>query len=172
MKKLFIAITSVFFVFFYAGISLAIEGVTPTEAYYLAGSDANVYILDVRTAAEWEWVGHPGENRLGEGHELTGKVVHIPYRIDHKGSRITNPSFLSDVNGIFGESPDVTLILMCRSGDRSLAAAKLLTEEGYGVLNMLTGFEGGIDSRGYRNTKGWKNEHLPYQTNRNDIYQD
>jgi rhodanese-related sulfurtransferase len=172
MKKIVIALTLVLF-FFSAGISLAIENVSPSQAYNLATSNPNVYILDVRTASEWEWVGHPGENKLGEGSELAGKVVNVPYLIDYKGTRIVNPSFLSDVQEIFGGNPDVVLILMCRTGQRGVDGGKLLEEAGFQAMNMLTGFEGGIDSRGYRTTaKGWKNEHLPYTFGRIGIYQD
>jgi rhodanese-related sulfurtransferase len=172
MKKIVIALTMALFIFS-AGISLAVENVVPSHAYYLAASNPNVYILDVRTAAEWEWVGHPGQNKLGEGSELAGKVVHIPYQIDHQGTRIVNPSFLTDVREIFDGNPEVVLILMCRSGQRSLAGANLLEEAGFQAMNMLTGFEGGTDSLGYRNTgKGWKNELLPYTFGRSAIYMD
>jgi rhodanese-related sulfurtransferase len=172
VKKIITTLFSVVAVFC-AGTSLALDNITPTEAYYLATSNPNAFIIDVRTAAEWEWVGHPGQNRLGQGSELEGKVIHIPYLIDHKGSRIVNPSFLTDVKEIFSNGTNVELILMCRSGQRSLDAGKLLEGEGYRALNMLTGFEGGTDSRGYRaTTNGWKNMNLPYTFGRTAIYMD
>lgn len=140
----------------------AFENVIPAEAYTLATNDANVYILDVRTLAEWQWVGHPGKNKLGEGPALAGKVVNISYQIEKQGTMIINPSFLSEINEIFGNNPNAVLIAMCRSGQRSSAAAAVLEAAGYRALNMVTGFEGGADSSGYRTVNGWVNDGLPY----------
>lgn len=140
----------------------AFDNVTPSEAYTLATTDPNVYILDVRTLAEWQWVGHPGKNKLGEGAALAGKVVNVSYQIENKGTMIVNPSFLNEINELFGGNPDATLIAMCRSGQRSAAAAAVLEGAGYRALNMVTGFEGGTDARGYRKVNGWTNNGLPY----------
>lgn len=152
--------------------SFAFDNVTPTEAYILATSDSNVYILDVRTDAEWKWVGHAGKNKQGEGAALEGKVVNVAYKIDHKGSMIVNPSFLSDVQGLFDENPNAVLITQCRSGDRSVAAATLLESNGYQVKNMVTGFEGGTDMYGYRTVSGWANDGLPYSYSATGAYRD
>jgi len=141
--------------------ALALEDVTPAEAYLLATTDANTYILDVRTIAEWDWLGHPGPNKLGEGAELVGKVVNISYKIEYKKSFIINPSFLTEVQESF-DPASVTLITMCRSGKRSVDAAMALEALGYSVLNMATGFEGGTDTAGYRTKNGWKLDGLPY----------
>lgn len=142
--------------------AVAFDDVEPVTAYALATSDPDVYILDVRTAPEWQWVGHPGKNKLGEGGGLTGKVVNVSYQIDHQGSFVVNPSFLADVNELFGSNPDVVLITMCRSGHRSALAAAALEAAGYRAMNMVTGFEGGTDGSGYRTVNGWKVLNLPY----------
>lgn len=140
----------------------AAEDVTPNEAYDMVAGASDVYILDVRSEGEWKWVGHPGSNDLGEGSELDGKVVNISYKIDYQGDFVINPSFLSDVEELFGENPDAVLITMCRSGSRSLAAAAELEDAGYQVKNMVTGFEGSKDTYGYRTVNGWANDGLPY----------
>ncbi|NIQ96406.1 MAG: hypothetical protein GWO11_05160 [Desulfuromonadales bacterium] len=140
----------------------AFDDVTPDDAFTLATSDDNVYILDVRTPEEWSWVGHPGKNKLDEGAELEGKVTNISYKIVYKGDKILNPSFMSDVDDAFGGIANVVLITMCRSGSRSAAAAADLEAAGYNVLNMATGFQGGKDDRGYRTVSGWVNAGLPY----------
>jgi len=142
--------------------ALAYDDVTPTEAYLLATGDSGTYILDVRTISEWEWLGHPGVNKLGEGSDLDGKVVNISYKIEYKKDFIINPSFVSDVQGAFPDASAVTLITMCRSGKRSVDAAKALEALGYTVKNMVTGFEGGSDAAGYRTRNGWKLDGLPY----------
>lgn len=143
--------------------AFAFEDVTPAEAYFKATTEANTYILDVRTDAEWTWVGHPGANKLGEGSALDNKVTNISYKIEYKKDFIINPSFIADVQQLFPNPAEVTLITMCRSGKRSVAAANALEAVGYvNMKNMVTGFEGGKDANGYRTVNGWANDGMPY----------
>ena len=155
--------------------------VTPDEAFYMVAgggvemmsandADENVFILDVRTAAEWSWVGHPGLNKLGEGVDLEGKVVNISYLIERNGEKVFNNQFLVDVRKTFGKDSNVTLITMCRSGKRSKAAATMLAAEGYDVYNMVTGFQGGSDEKGYRTVAGWAVDGLPYKASSTGAY--
>lgn len=56
-----------------------------------------------------------------------------------------------------------TPILICRSGGRSVTAARLLKRAGFkNLFNIKHGFEGGRDENGYRLVNGWKNSGLPY----------
>ncbi len=162
MKRTIALLSSLALSVVFAASALAYEQVTPSQAYSLIAANPNAYIIDVRTAAEWLYVGHPGKNKIGQGAEIEGKIVNIPWLIEHKGVMIVNPSFLSDINEIFKGNPDVLLITMCRSGNRSVPSSKLLEEAGYQVLEMPAGFEGGTDSLGYRTVNGWKNNGLPY----------
>lgn len=132
----------------------AFDNLTPTEAYDAVNNGA--YILDVRTDAEYIWVGHP----------KVDNVVNISYKIERKNVFISNPSFLTDVDDIFGGAMDTHIITMCRSGVRSVAAAEALEAAGYtNVSNMVDGFEGGgKDAYGYRTVNGWKNSGLPGHT--------
>lgn len=161
----------------------AYENVSPTQAYGLVvnGStdavayspDTTYYLVDVRTAEEWRWVGHPGKNRLNEGQGLDGKVVNVAYMIDWKKQFVVNPSFLSDIDGLFGEVKNqVVLVLICRSGNRSANAAKVLEEAGYRVMNVPAGFSGVTDSRGYRTINGWVIDGLPYNYSSTGAYAD
>ncbi len=163
MKKVFVLVTVVFSLTL-AGVGscLAFDDVIPSDAYALATSNAGYYILDVRTVAEWQWVGHPGINKAGEGAALTGKVLNISYEVSKKGQMILNDHFLKDVQDVFQDTSNVVLITMCRSGSRSKAAATVLEAAGYNVLNMVTGFEGSADTNGYRTVNAWKVEGLPY----------
>ena len=146
----------------FAGNAFAYDDVTPSEAADMV-ANAGAYILDVRTEAEWRYVGHPGLNKLDEGVFLDGKVNNISYKIWRKGTFIVNPSFISDVAELFEDLEDVAIITMCRSGKRSVDAAEALEGAGFtNVYNMLTGFEGGKDTAGYRTKKGWKIDGLPY----------
>ena len=134
--------------------------------------DRGALFVDVRTPAEWLWVGHPGANKLGEGADLAGKVINVSYKIDYKGGLIINPSFLEDVSEMFEGSNNPTLITMCRSGKRSVAAATLLEANGYSALNMATGFQGGKDAAGYRTISGWAVNGLPYNNSSTGGYAD
>ncbi len=156
----------VFLVFAAATTASAYDNIYPGDSYSAAVNNG-AHIIDVRTAAEFIWVGHPN----------VPNVVNISWKIEKKDKFITNPSFVTDVNNIFGENKDAHLILMCRSGVRSVDAAKALEAAGYThVSNMLEGFEGeGKDQYGYRTMDGWKNSGLPGHTSSvgaGDYYQD
>lgn len=142
---------------------LAYENYTPYEAYNMAASDPDTVILDVRTRYEWSFVGHPAENKTGEGAELSGKVFNIAYKVYDGNGLSVNPSFVDDVKALMKSNPNMKFITMCRSGSRSVAAAVALEAEGISAANMLEGFEGGKDASGYRTLEqGWKNLGLPY----------
>ncbi len=145
-----------------ATFAYAFDEVTPTEAFNMATTDPDVYILDVRTSEEWKWVGHPGPNRLGEGILLEGKVLNIPIFFWKHNQWVQNAAFLNRVKRAFEDNPNVILITMCRSGGRAGYAAGVLEAEGYQVYNMATGFQGDRDPRGYRVVNGWLNDGLPY----------
>ena len=152
-------------IFFFVPVTSAFsfETVTPQEAYDLVADDDNVFILDVRTADEWKWVGHPGANLEGEGSpDLDGQVINISYLLIRKGAFVPNKNFLKDVNEVFGDNPDVILITMCKTGGRGAAAAQLLEDNGYNVVNMQYAFEGPADIFGYRTIDGWKVSGQPY----------
>jgi rhodanese-related sulfurtransferase len=133
------------------------------EAYSMVEGSENTYILDCRTEAEWMYVGHPGKNKAGEGSNLSDKVVNISSMVWRKGIFIKNPSFINDVSEVFEDKEAVVLIIMCRSGQRSVEALKDLENAGYkNLYNMKYGFEGSTDINGYRTLNGWKVEGLPY----------
>lgn len=144
----------------------AFEESTSAWAFDCATVDSNCYILDVRTPEEWRWVGHPGENKDGEGTVLEApseKVVNIAWKVQVGNALLVNPDFVEDVDEFFDGDTHVTLITMCRSGSRSRAAADALEAAGYAnVYNMTSGFEGDRDEYGYRTVNGWKVEGFPY----------
>lgn len=173
MKKSFILTVCIAVLFTFAAVPVSAydaaspeDNVYPSDAYNLLvngdGTDTVYYLVDVRTPEEWKWVGHPGKNKAGYGAELEGKVVNVSYKIAQKDLFIVNPSFNNEINELFGAvKENVVLILMCRSGDRSVNAFIQLETEGYRLKSMVTGFEGGTDANGYRTKNGWKKT-LPY----------
>jgi len=164
MKKQIIAIVMLVLMAC-AGNTFAYGDVYPSDAADMV-TNGSAFILDVRTPQEWNWVGHPGENKLGDGNYLEGYVLNVAYKVYHEGySRgdvlIVNTQFVKDVKRFLNK--DIAIITMCRSGKRSVAAAKALEAAGFiNVYNMLTGFEGGKNDAGYRTINGWKVDGLPY----------
>lgn len=164
MKRQIIAIVMLVLMAF-AGNAFAYDDVTPFVAADMV-ADEGAFILDVRTPQEWNWVGHPGQNNLGEGAYLDGHVLNIAYEVYHEGYSkgdvlIVNTQFVKDVERLLNKN--AAIITMCRSGKRSENAAKALEAAGFtNVYNMLTGFEGRTDNKGYRTINGWKVDGLPY----------
>jgi rhodanese-related sulfurtransferase len=121
------------------------------EAYKrVLASPTDTFILDVRTRAEYEFVGHP---------DMPNGVPNIPL-VFYEDWR-PNENFASDVGERF--SKEMTLLIICRSGHRAETAAWLLLKEGYTKLFFITdSFEGILDENGHFTVNGWKNIGLPY----------
>jgi len=106
-------------------------------------------MVDVRTDAEREWVGFvPGA---------------VPVAWKQWPGMALNPSFDQQVREASGGKK---LVLLCRSGVRSVAAAKRATELGLEAYNILEGFEGDPDADAHRGRKGgWRLRELPWRQN-------
>jgi rhodanese-related sulfurtransferase len=133
--------------------------ISPENAYQMMTDDANAIIIDVRTPEEIKYLGTPGPNRIGDGAEvLTDRVSAADY---------LGKSFLKDVNEIVEDLDEVTIITICRSGSRSVSAARDLLNEGYdSVYSIIDGFEGDrnpVTGTGYRDYNGWVVTGLPYK---------
>ena len=116
-------------------------------------------LIDVRTAAEWVYVGVPVLSSLGKATILvewdefpTGDLVpDFPGRLDAELEKQ-------------GVGKDAPLYFICRSGARSRNAAIAATAMGYRhCYNVELGFEGRLDGERHRGTAGsWKAEGLPW----------
>ena len=130
-------------------MSLSYEGaLTPREAFDLLRLAPGARLVDVRTRAEWDWVGRvPG-------------AVEIEWNIYPGGGR--NPHFAAELKRQVDH--EALVLFLCRSGVRSDYAARLATEAGYGdCYIILEGFEGDKDAIGLRNTcGGWRHAGLPW----------
>ena len=130
--------------------------VSPKQAWDLLTENENVVLVDCRTAAEWNYVGVPDITGLGK-ETVFAEWIQFP-----GGS--SNPEFADQVkSAVAGE--DATILFLCRSGQRSIAAAIAMTEAGYSnAYNILEGFEGDKDDTGHRGkTGGWKVADLPWK---------
>ena len=106
-------------------------------------------LIDVRTPAEWAYVGIPDLRSVGK------EPLFIPWAL-FPGMQI-NPGFAEQV-AASGVKPDDTLLFICRSGGRSHHAAMAATQAGFTeCYNVLEGFEGDRDAGQHRNTiGGWR----------------
>ena len=131
-------------------LELPYEGaLTPLEAAELLQLSPRVRMVDVRTRAEWDWVGRvPG-------------ALEIEWQTYPGG--VPNPHFLAELRRAV--TTESLLLFLCRSGARSSAAAKAATEAGFpDCFNVLEGFEGDKNELGRRNTvNGWRHAGLPWQ---------
>ncbi len=130
---------------------------TPREAWELKQNTPSALLVDVRSSMEFLMIGHP----LG--------AVHIPWLDEPDWT--PNPRFVRQVRELLlggvicvdGSCPPVMLI--CRSGKRSLEAGRVLLENGIrNVYNIKDGFEGPLDEHHHRSTiAGWRYEGLPWE---------
>jgi rhodanese-related sulfurtransferase len=129
--------------------------ISPKEAWERLASDPKAKLVDVRTQAEWVYVGIPDLAQLDK------KPLLVSWQVFPTMAK--NEAFAQQLDAQ-GVKPDDTVLFLCRSGVRSKAAAELVTALGYqAAYNILDGFEGGLDDQRHRGTQGgWKAEGLPW----------
>ena len=125
--------------------------ITASEAYEQLMSKTNAVLIDVRTDAEWAFVGIPSIKGL----------VRVPWQ-EYPHMQV-NEDFAEEV-GYEGVEKTDEVFLICRSGVRSALAAAALTAAGFeNCYNIIHGFEGDRDDSGKRGRlAGWKYEGLPW----------
>jgi rhodanese-related sulfurtransferase len=116
-------------------------------------------LVDVRTRAEWSFVGVPDLGPLGK------EPILLEWQSYPSG--VANPEFATALAAELasrGAGPETPVFFLCRSGVRSQRAAAALTAEGFGACyNILGGFEGPLDAEGHRGgAEGWKAAGLPW----------
>jgi rhodanese-related sulfurtransferase len=133
--------------------------VTAAEAWSALSREPKAVLVDVRTTAEWNYVGLPDLTTIGKQ----------PLRIEWQSfpSGQVNPKFAEAVDAELKKSSasqDVPVFFICRSGARSASAAAAMTAIGYtNGYNVSDGFEGQRDEGGHRGTiEGWKAADLPW----------
>ena len=133
--------------------------VTSTEAWNRLRERPEAQLVDVRTAAEWNFVGVPDLSQLSRA------TLFCEWQRFPDGAQ--NPNFVQELSAALtrsGYSKDAPLLFLCRSGARSRAAAIAMTEAGFGpCFNVRDGFEGALDAERHRGQgAGWKAEGLPW----------
>ena len=131
---------------------------TPQQALKLMQDDPRSVLVDIRSSMEFLFVGHP------KG------AVHVPW-IDEP-DWVINPEFVTDIRKLLLGGAVCTVddgcapvILICRSGKRSLAASKLVLQSDFTrVFHVDEGFEGDLDEDHHRSSfNGWRFHGLPWE---------
>ena len=181
MKKLFVGLFTLFSLVTVASAAdvSTVPKVKQTKlGQYFTAQEAAAFVvqngskslfLDIRTPAEVTFLGmaQPAD-------------ANVPYMVEPpfqqwdaaKSSFKLEPNadFIPEVRRRLSEKklgPDDTIVLMCRSGDRSAAASNLLAEAGFKhVYSVVDGYEGDLagdgPKAGQRAVNGWKNAGLPW----------
>jgi rhodanese-related sulfurtransferase len=130
--------------------------ISPKEAWDMLTQDPKARLVDVRTEAEWSFVGIPDLSSLD----------HRPVLVEWTDfpNGYMNPDFLDEVTKDAART-DTPLLFICRSGVRSKAAAITVTAAGYSrCYNVTDGFEGDHDEAAHRGrVAGWKHDGLPWK---------
>lgn len=129
--------------------------ITPSEAWDRLKSEPTAKLVDVRTQAEWVYVGIPDLAPLGK------QPLLVSWQVFPAMTR--NEAFAEQLKSQ-GVVPGDTVLFLCRSGVRSQAAAELMAGLGYGAAyNVTDGFEGPLDASRHRGASGgWKASGLPW----------
>ena len=130
------------------------------SAWEMLAGDPKAQLVDVRSVAEWTFVGLPDLSSLGRE----------PHRIEwqsYPGMQL-NENFAADATERLeaaGAGPQTPVLFLCRSGARSRAAAVAMTHAGFRkAYNIAGGFEGDLDQQRHRGkVSGWKAAGLPWR---------
>lgn len=130
--------------------------IPPKQAWEILTKDKDSVLVDVRTDAEWLFVGVPDLSETGKS------AVNVAWQT-YPGMNL-NPDFVSAVQAA-APNKDAQILFLCRSGQRSKSAAIALTQAGYRrCYNIAEGFEGDKDAHAHRGTVGgWKFAGLPWK---------
>jgi rhodanese-related sulfurtransferase len=135
-----------------------VKTLDPAAAWALLQDQPRAVLIDVRSSMEYLFVGHPQGS------------VHVAW-IDEP-DWVVNPHFVTEVRkvmlggvGLGEHQTDAPVLLICRSGKRSLEAGKvLINNEFTEVYNIEEGFEGELDEEHHRSTTGgWRFHGLPWE---------
>ena len=133
--------------------------VTPQEAWRVLSLNEGAQLVDVRSAAEWTFVGAPDLS------SLKASPIFVEWKSFPGMGRVE--SFASDVSQALasaGADAETPVFFLCRSGGRSASAAGALTQMGAkAAFNVAGGFEGDLNVDRHRGgVSGWKAGDLPW----------
>lgn len=143
-------------------LGTAVDVMTPDEVWAALEADSSAQLVDVRTRPEWSFVGVPDLSALGR------QVMLAEWR--SFPDMQVSPDFADSVLGALGDPAPEQIFFICRSGARSLEAAREVAgqcaQRGLKVrcVNVAEGFEGDLDQYRHRGAmNGWKARGLAWQ---------
>jgi rhodanese-related sulfurtransferase len=124
------------------------------QAWAYLKDNPTARLVDVRTRVEWHFVGTPDISALGSD-VIFNEWVSV--------NGTPNPDFLTALTNAADLS--TPLLMLCRSGARSLAASHAAAAHGFTtVINISDGFEGDLDGQQHRgNINGWRHSGLAWR---------
>jgi rhodanese-related sulfurtransferase len=133
-----------------------VENVPPGQVWEALQNDPNAQLVDVRTDVEWQFVGVPDLFAAGK------QAVLVSWQTYPTMQR--NAGFTHQLRQA-GFTAEHHIYFICRSGQRSYAAAEAAQAAGFpNSFNVADGFEGVVDAEGHRGVaSGWKAEGLPWR---------
>jgi len=136
--------------------------VNPTDTWTGLAEKPDSILVDVRTNAEWSFVGIPDLSSVDK------QTILIEW--SQFPTMTKNKDFASNLMDKLNGSAPSDVYFLCRSGVRSLAAAALMVDifaaQGWSVncINVTEGFEGDLDADGHRgNLNGWRASGLAWR---------
>ncbi|MDQ4061880.1 MAG: rhodanese-like domain-containing protein [Pseudomonadota bacterium] len=119
----------------------------------------DAHLVDVRTRAEWTFVGVPDLSPLGKEPLFIEWQSYPSMAV--AGDFVERLAAHLAAEGVPRDAP---LYFICRSGGRSQAAAMAMAQAGFGrCYNVADGFEGRLDPARHRGSvEGWKAAGLPW----------
>lgn len=139
--------------------SQAVANVLVRDVWKRLNERQDAVLIDVRTRAEWTYVGVPDLSALGRQTVLV-EWLGFP---DNRVNADFVPQLTRELEAL-GAGKDTELYFVCRSGARSLQAAQAMLGAGWSkCFNVAEGFEGPLDEAKHRGSRsGWKAENLPW----------
>ena len=128
------------------------KNLSPLQAHAYLQARPDALFVDVRMEIEYLYVGHPPG------------VVHVPW-YEYPEMQPHAPAFVEQVRREAGGDGTRPVVLICRSGKRTVDAARALEAGGFAeVVNVLHGFEGELDEHFQRGRiNGWRFDGLPWE---------
>jgi rhodanese-related sulfurtransferase len=129
-----------------------VKHLKPLETWAFLQAHENALFVDVRMEIEYLYVGHPPG------------VVHVAW-YEYPQMHVNAPAFAEQVKREAGGDMSRPVVLLCRSGKRTVEAGHALEAAGFTeVVNVLHGFEGELDENFQRGRlNGWRHDGLPWE---------
>ena len=136
-----------------------IETLSPQNSFDLLQNDKSSILIDVRTKAEWSYVGGTDLGVIGKAPVFLEWQTFPAMAVAGDFTAALTSQLVAA-----GATPETPLLFLCRSGVRSLAAARAMAAAGFRrCINIAEGFEGPLDDKKHRGGReGWKARELPW----------